>query len=187
MIRRLAAVALVVALSLLALVAPASAQETPTLEVSAGYAFLRDLTSEIDLPAGWFVDVTGNVTDLLGIVGSVRGNYRFDTDFQTVFGTSQYDVDVHTFAAGPRFSFRANENAVPFVQVLFGAARTGFSRSGTSLSQRSTDLFLQVGAGVNLRLTDSVGLRLGGEYGRGITDLDEPHGFSMLAGVVFGL
>jgi len=59
---------IVLALAVLAVATPAAAQDVPRVEVSGGYNFLRvfddELGDEQNFPAGWYADVSGNVTPI---------------------------------------------------------------------------------------------------------------------------
>src|SRR5215510_12869938 len=103
----------------------ASAQTVPNVEVSGGYQFLN-LAIEgqnESLPAGWYADVAGNLTPLLGIVFQVGGNYRTLDESVALGGvaaTVTADVSVHEFLGGVRLNLRSNPAIVPFAQVLAG-------------------------------------------------------------------
>ncbi len=123
----------------MSVVQPATAQEVPTVEISGGYTFLRDVTDEINFPAGWYADVAGNFSDWLGFVGMTTGSYKSED----IFGV-EVDLNIHTFTFGPRFSSRANENVVPFAQVLVGVTRFSGSVNvvGLDVSESSSDFTL---------------------------------------------
>jgi hypothetical protein len=153
-----------------AVVAAPAAAQTATTEVSAGYQFTR--TSDLNLPAGWYVDVAGNVAPMFAVVGEVSGSYKSET---IAVGTSSVDATVrlHTFMGGVRVAARSNPKVVPFGQVLLGAARLsgGVTASGPAVSvlaasDADTEFALQVGGGVNLMTSGSFGVRLGADYRR---------------------
>jgi hypothetical protein len=67
---------------------PAFAQSAPRAELSGGYQFLNfssDGENE-SMGKGWFVDVAGNLSPMLGIVFQVGGNYKSFEEFVTVGG-----------------------------------------------------------------------------------------------------
>jgi len=70
---------------------PAFAQQTPAVDVSGSYSFLRDQEVEQNFH-GWLVSVAGNMNDWFGIVGEVGGNYKT----VTILGTD-LDLSVHSF------------------------------------------------------------------------------------------
>ena len=170
--------AVVFCLLALGITLPASAQDAPTVELSGGYNFLRvqfeDFEDEKSFPAGWYVDVASNVTEMIGIVGQIGGNYK--TLFDTV------DTSLHRFLGGVRVSSRTNQQVVPFVQVLAGGIRSSFEAFGESESQ--TDGALQIGGGVNLMPNDSVGIRVGADYLRVFDEDEGVNVFRFAVGVV---
>ena len=109
---------------------PAAAQ-TPRIEVSGGYQFLNvsaDLESidtgdipvrnvDHSLPAGWYVDLAGNLNRHFGVVFAMGGNYKSTTESATFGGltaSASVDLKVHEFMGGVRYSSRANPTVVPF-------------------------------------------------------------------------
>jgi opacity protein-like surface antigen len=169
---------------LVALPASSAAQDAPRVEVSAGWRLLislEELIREFDgaFPAGWYGDIAINVTDTIAVVGDVAGVYKtFDESTARTFGLNPdvtADVRLHTLMGGVRVSNRQNPRVVPFAQVLFGVARGSVSIEGTTtvfgrpavvnLSEQSPSKFaFDVGAGVNLNVTDAVGIRISGSY-----------------------
>jgi opacity protein-like surface antigen len=177
------------------LVAPASAQDAP-LELSGGYQVIslepgQDQNTQT-LRTGWYIDLAGNLTRVFAIVGQVGGNYRS----REVFG-NELRFNLHEFMAGIRASGRANTMVVPFGQALIGPVRASLSQLGERASV--TKFALQFGGGVNWRLTQRIGIRVGADYlrifneqeGRDIGDLsggDEGgHALRLVAGVALPL
>jgi hypothetical protein len=170
----------------LAAALPAAAQQTPALEVSAGYNLLRvqrgfgvNLSDVKETLHGWYADAAATQTDLLSVVGQGAGNYA------TVSGQK---VKAYEFAAGPRFNRRASGRTV-FGQFLIGVAH--YRPHGP---ERSTNATLHIGGGVSLGPSDGVGFRIGGDYERiftGGSNLlspqtgDRTNGLRLTAGVVF--
>ena len=171
---------------LLAAALPASAQQAPALEVSAGYSLLRvqrgfgvNLSDVKETLHGWYAEAAATQTDVLSVVGQGAGNYA------TVSGQK---VKAYEFAAGPRFNMRSSGRTV-FGQFLIGVAH--YSPHGP---ERSTNASLHVGAGVSLGQSDGIGFRIGGDYERiftGGSNLLSPqtgertNGLRVTAGVVF--
>jgi opacity protein-like surface antigen len=171
-----------------AIAAPAAAQ-TATTELSAGYQFTRP--PDLNLPLGWYVDVSGNVAPMFAIVGEVSGAYKSET---IAVGTSSVDATVrlHTFMGGVRVAARTNPRVVPFGQVLLGAARAsgGVTASGPAVSvlaqtDADTEFALQIGGGVNLMTSGTFGVRLGADYRRIFVSDGGENEFRLMAGVVF--
>jgi opacity protein-like surface antigen len=182
---------LLLAVAALGAALPAAAQ-TPRVEVSGGYQFLNvsaDLDSidtgdvpvrDVDqsLPTGWYVDLAGNLNRHLGIVFAAGGNYKSITEsasFGGIAASASVDLSVHEFMGGVRYSSRANPTVVPFGQFLVGAingsAKVTASASitgspGFSFSEEAsgTDMALQAGGGMQVRLTDRFGVRVGADY-----------------------
>jgi hypothetical protein len=165
----------------------AAAQDAPAAEVSGGYQFFSGQGENEEewehFPKGWYFDATANVTNSVGIVGQVSGNYKhFDDD--------DFDFKVHTFMGGLRASSRGPVRG--FGQVLVGAVN--FKASDDSDSVSETDLAIQLGAGVNVVSAGGVGLRLGADYLRvfakddgELSSGENLNGLRFVVGVVFGL
>jgi len=199
-------------LTMAALGAPLSAAaQTPRIEVSAGYQFLdisADLaslaTGEIpvpsvdqSLPVGWYVDLAGNLNRHFGVVFAMGGNYKSISESVTFGGlaaSASVDLKVHEFMGGVRFSSRANPTVVPFGQFLIGAINgsakvtasgsiAGSPEFSFSDDVSGTDIALQAGGGMQLRLADTVGVRVGADYIR-IFSVEGVNAFRFGVGVV---
>jgi opacity protein-like surface antigen len=182
----------------LSVAAPAFAQ-TPGLEVSGGYQFLNfDVEDENEsLGKGWYLDVAGNVTPMLGVVFQVGGNYRsLDQSITVGAGTlsSNVDVSVHQFLGGVRVNARGNSTLVPYAQVLAGGINGSVDVTTTSTipgvpsvsdETSATEFALELGGGVNFGLTPAVGIRVGGDYIRLFADDQGANLFRFHIGVVF--
>ncbi|HEY3120575.1 MAG TPA: hypothetical protein VGL15_08125 [Vicinamibacteria bacterium] len=72
---------------------------------------------------------------------------------------------ISSFQAGPRLTARGDSASV-WVQALAGGTRASvkFSVDGTSNSE--THFSIQPGVGIDLRVTDAIALRAGGDYRR---------------------
>ena len=175
--------------------APASAQEAP-VELSGGYQLIslepgQDQNTQT-LRTGWYIDLAGNLTRVFAIVGQVGGNYRS----RDLFG-NELRFSLHELMGGIRASGRASTTVVPFGQALIGPVRASLNHLGEGASV--TKFALQFGGGVNWRLTQRIGIRVGADYlrifneqeGRDIGDLsggDEGgHALRLVAGVVLPL
>jgi opacity protein-like surface antigen len=168
------------ALALLA--SSAMAAEVPKVELSVGYGFLHDSDLGESLPAGWYASVCGNVTNAVGIVADFGGNYKT----VGVAGVAEVSVNIHSFQGGLRFS--SYRSAVtPYLQVLAGGTRFSAEGSafGFSASESTTKFSLQPGVGFTFRLSDSVGLGIGGDYRAIFADGDTVNEFRFTAGLTF--
>ncbi len=200
-------------LTVAALGAPLSAAaQTPRFEVSGGYQFLNisaDLegidTGDIpvrnvdqSLPAGWYVDIAGNLSRHFGVVFAAGGNYKSITEsasFGGLAASASFDLRVHEFMGGVRYSSRAHRTVVPFGHFLVGAinasAKVTASGSvagspGFSFSDEAsgTDVALQAGGGMQLRIANNFGVRVGADYIR-VLAVEGVNAFRLGAGVVF--
>jgi opacity protein-like surface antigen len=202
---------LLLTVAALGVVLPVAAQ-TPKIEVSGGYQFLNvsaDLESidtgdlpvrDVDqsLPTGWYIDLAGNLNRHFGVVFEAGGNYKSVSESATFAGiaaSASVDLKVHEFMGGVRYSSRANPTVVPFGQFLIGAINgsakvtasgsvtgsPGFSFSGEA---SGTDIALQAGGGMQLRLTDKFGVRVGADYLHILADEGGVNAFRFAAGVV---
>jgi hypothetical protein len=147
-------------------VAPASAQDA-RVELSGGYQLIslepgQDQNTQT-LRTGWYIDLAGNLTRVFAIVGQVGGNYR-----SRDLSGNELRFSLHEFMGGIRASGRANTMVVPFGQALVGPVRANLSLLGESVSV--TKLALQFGGGVNWRLTQRIGFRVGADYLRIFND-----------------
>lgn len=164
---------------------PASAQTTvPAVEFSGGYNYLHlaDDDDEVgSMPAGWYGEVSGNVTPVLGVLFHMTGNYKTVDDFGT-----DVDFSILTFSGGLRFTARTPQ-ANPFAHVMFGGARSKVSAdvAGVSVSDSATDPIMLLGGGVNLLPQSAVGVRLGADYIRSFGD-EGGNAFRFNIGLNFG-
>ena len=161
------------AVLLIATSLPALAQEPPTIEVFAGYSFLR--TSGGGGMQGWNASVAGNLSRTFGLVSDFSGHYgrqSLRTEFSgpgfpgTISASSDSKSSVYLILFGPRFSYRKNERITPFVHALPGAARlstratVSFDGLSTATSFANISFAAALGGGVDLKLNDSFALRL---------------------------
>lgn len=136
---------------LLALAVPsaAGAQGTPRIEVFGGYSLLR---------AG---EVTRN-----GWEGSLRfalsGRFGLEAGVSQHYGKNDGDPDRTTLAGGPAFTLRPSRVLSVYAHALGGVAREKASIGifGVDISESHTSFTLLAGGGLDLRLKDSLALRL---------------------------
>lgn len=189
----------VIGLSLLTLApAAAMAQDARKMDVSAGYQMLRLGGEDGEtMGVGWYGDLSANLKGNLAAVFQVTGNYKSYSESLTISGvTGKADVDlkVHSFMGGARLS--APMSAItPFAQVLVGGINasadgsTSVTGGGTTIfsasgSESSTEFAMQVGGGVNVKMTDRIGLRVGADYIRIFAD-EGANAFRLGVGAVF--
>ena len=136
------------------------------------------------LPAGWLVSGAGNVTDTLAIVGEFSGAYKSEA----VFGV-EIDRCLLTLMGGVRYSQRL-ARVTPFAQFLLGGAGMDSKPSGSDAGG-GVEFASQLGAGVDIRLTDRLAARVQGDWRR-LFSGDEALGFvdgnqiRIAAGIVVG-
>jgi opacity protein-like surface antigen len=184
---------------MLGVAVPAVAQTTPRTEISGGYQFLTFSVEGDDnesMPKGWYADVAGNLTPMIGVVFQVGGNYKTFDESITVGGltlAASADLKVHLFLGGIRINARQNSAFVPYGQVLVGAANSSVDLTGTipgipsfSQEESATNFTLELGGGVNFGLTDNTGVRFGVDYLRAFADEDDVNAFRFHVGVVIG-
>jgi hypothetical protein len=160
--------ALLVVASLVA--TPAAAQMKPRLEVSASYGFLADsrasLNTTTDRPAmnGWTVDIARGV-GRFSVVGELDQSYgREPGDSAYGIDNTWHDVNL---LAGVRFSKQSHIRVRPFIQFLGGMFRTDQHYTSTLSGNRylttTYDVAIQPGAGVDVMLTERVGIKCGAD------------------------
>jgi len=142
-------VALIVFLGLLAL--PLMAQDR--VEVFGGYQYLHIGSNSNGLGNaqgfnGWDANVTGNVTNHLGIEGDFGGAYA------TIHGAS---FKVYTYGGGPVL-FTHVGKIKPFAHVLIGGIHLGASMSGVSVSENGYTV--AAGGGVDVKVNKAIAVRL---------------------------
>ena len=152
-------------MKVLGLSSSASAQ-TPKGEISAGYQVLHALNDT--LPVGWYVDLAGNMNRWFGIEGEVGGAYRIKSEAISINRTLDVTSKLHTFMGGVCLSARINRRIILYHPVLIGGAHASMSTDtvGVTLSPSETKFALQPGIGVNLMVTDKIGLQVAADYRR---------------------
>jgi opacity protein-like surface antigen len=135
----------------------AKAQETPKVDLFAGYSYVRanPATSGADSfnLHGGSASLAWNVNNWLGIVGDFGGYHTGEISGVSV------DATTYTYLFGPRVSYRKYDRFTPFGQVLFGGAHESISTLGASTSENSFAMAL--GGGLDAKLTDRFSWRVG--------------------------
>jgi outer membrane autotransporter protein len=186
---------------ILGVAVPAAAQTAPRTEISGGYQFLTFSVEDEDnesMPKGWYADVAGNLTPMIGVVFQVGGNYKTFDESVTVGGgtfTASADLKVHLFLGGVRLNLRQNSAFVPYGQVLVGGANSSVELTTTSTipgipsfsdEDSATNFALELGGGVNFGFTERMGVRFGVDYLRAFAEDDDVDAFRFHVGVVIG-
>ena len=129
------------------------ATEFPVLEITAGYAYLRDLDRSVDVPLGWNASIARNLNSWIGLEGDVGGSYK---------SQDAGDLRLHAFLGGARFSLLRTGNVRPYVEVLAGVARSRTTTGGLSdAAAASWDPAYQVGGGIDFTLAQGIAIRAG--------------------------
>jgi opacity protein-like surface antigen len=173
----------------------AAAQESgalplPLVETSAGYAFMRDTTTEENFPAGWYFSAATNLNHWFGLTGELSGAHKKVAGIVPI----EVQANLYTFMGGPRFFIR-HGRIVPFAQVLAGAAHLRWKATEPpdlpGPTGADTKFAFQPGGGVTVLLADNVSVRGAVDYRRLVfTDADEfdedDSQVRAIAGIVFG-
>ena len=138
---------------------PAAAQETPKVEVSVNYSFIR---ARLVSPGGCCFNMHGgsfsvaaNLNHWVALVGDF-GAYRAKN-----LQSSGFDLHVATYMFGPRFSIRRHEPLTLFGQALFGGGYAGGSLySGGSPFGPQNSFSMAIGGGLDVRLHKHVAVRV---------------------------
>jgi hypothetical protein len=165
---------------MLALAAPAMAQNAPAVEVGGGYNYLH--LQDTNVPGGWYGAVSGSVTPAVAIVGQVTANYKSND-----IAGAEINTTLATYMGGVRLNARAAGGATPFAHVLFGVARSSASTDvvGLSIGDAVSDPALQLGGGLKF-MPGTIGVQAGLDYLRIFSEDEGTNAFRFAAGVVIG-
>lgn len=156
----------------------AQADEAPTMELSGSYVLVRSIGYGNDYNAGWLISWGNYFTRFLGVVGEIGGSYKTS---QPLGEVPALKASLYNFMGGPKVALHQRHAIVPFAQVLLGSVRGGNNSAG-HVSRFSW----QPGAGVDINLTRSLGIRLQGDYRRISLDGASLKQFRLATGIVFG-
>jgi hypothetical protein len=169
----------VLAVFLFCLSAIMAAQETPKFDLFGGYSFGRLKTPDDLSPAnlnGWDSSLTWNLNSWLGIDAEGGGHYGSSLNRSQIIvflctptGCVQpnpvppitTDQRFHTYAIGPRLTWRNGHVVTPFAHVLFGGLHaTSLVDGGFFQFTEHADSFLvKTGGGFDLRLNSRASWR----------------------------
>ena len=123
-----------------------------------------------------------------GIVGEAGGAYKTKSERISNNRTADVTASLHAFMAGVRLSARINRRIVLVHPVLVGVAHasSGTDAGGVTLRPSETKFALQPGLGINLMVTDEVGVRVAADYRRVLVGDDrcDDNEFRLTIGVV---
>lgn len=133
----------------------ARAQDTPKVDIFAGYSYVRQNPSAAGASSfslnGGSASIAYNAKSWLSGVADFGGYHNGNILNSGVDGT------VSTYLFGPRVSYRHYERVTPFGEVLFGVAHASASIAGTSGSNNA--FAMTVGGGVDYKLSDRFAIR----------------------------
>ena len=132
----------------------AAAQETPKVELFAGYSHLfANVNNSLNNPSynlnGVTVSAAENINSWFGGV----------LDFSSNSGSNaRLNVNSQTIMYGPRIAYRKSRAVTPSVHALFGAIRG--SRGFDGISEANWRFAIGLGGELDLRINDRVAFRL---------------------------
>jgi opacity protein-like surface antigen len=133
----------------------AYAQDTPKLDIFAGYSYVRQNPGASGVSGfslnGGSASVAYNANSWLSGVADFGGYHSGNILNTRRSGT------LSTYLFGPRVSVRHFGRVTPFGEVLFGVARADASVTGTSTTDNA--FAMTVGGGVDYKLTDHFAVR----------------------------
>jgi opacity protein-like surface antigen len=131
-------------------------QETPKVDVFAGYSYVREnpSTSGVDSFSlnGGSASLTYHVKDWVSAVADFGGYHNGNILGSGVDGT------LSTYLFGPRVSYRSYRRITPFAEALFGVAHAGASIAGGSAGSQNA-FGMAIGVGADYRLNNRFSLR----------------------------
>lgn len=135
----------------------AYAQETPKVDIFAGYSYVRENPSTSGASSfslnGGSASATYHVRDWVSAVADFGGYHNGNILGSGVDGT------LSTYLFGPRVSYRSYRHFTPFAEALFGVAHAGASIGGGTLGSTQNSFAMAIGGGVDYRLTNRFSLR----------------------------
>lgn len=135
--------------------AAVKAQDTPKVDVFAGYSYVREnpSTSGVDSFSqnGGSASIAYNANNWLSAVADFGGYHNGDILNTGVDGT------LSTYLFGPRVSYRHSDRITPFGEVLFGVAHASASVLGTSGSDNA--FAMSLGGGFDVKVSDHFSIR----------------------------
>ncbi len=121
--------------------------ETPKTEVFGGYQYTRLEGLNLN---GWNGALTANFTENLGVTADFSGAYKSQGGAST---------KTLTYTFGPTISGRKDAPFIPFAHALFGGFHTSVDALGLSAS--ANGFAMQIGGGVDARMSDKLAIRVG--------------------------
>lgn len=136
--------------------AAAFAQETPKVDIFAGYSYVRanpgPRSGDSFSLNGGSASLTYHIKDWISGVADFGGYHNGN-----ILGTGT-DGTLSTYLFGPRVSYRSYRRFTPFAETLFGVARANARISGTGLGSQNA-FGMALGGGVDYRINNRFSLR----------------------------
>lgn len=133
----------------------ARAQDTPKIDVFAGYSYLRLNPSTAGASSfglnGGSASIAYNANNWLSGVADFGGYHN-----GSILGSGANGT-LSTYLFGPRVSYRHFGRVTPFGEALFGVAHANASIAGTSASD--TRFAMSLGGGFDYKLTNHFAVR----------------------------
>ena len=137
-------------------VAAQAQEERKTIDVFAGYSYVRDNPSTPRANSfslnGGNASVAYNFKNWLSGVADFGGYHS-----NNILGTG-VDGTLSTYLFGPRISYHRDSRITPFGQVLFGVAHIGGS-NGLAFSTSNNSFAMTVGGGVDVKISRRFSIR----------------------------
>jgi outer membrane immunogenic protein len=134
----------------------AQAQETPKVDVFAGYSYVRDNPGPTSGDSfslnGGSASVTYHIKDWVSAVADFGGYHNGN-----ILGTG-VDGTLSTYLFGPRVSYRSYRHFTPFAEALFGGAHEGASLTGGASGSQNA-FAMAIGGGLDYRINSRFSLR----------------------------
>jgi hypothetical protein len=160
----------------------------PALEIAAGYGYLHDDSFPAgggDFEIGWVFSGVANLNRGLGVVGEASGQYAAVDSPERPGSPFEVDLGLLAVHAGLRYAHRGSGIVTPYIQGLAGLTRSSVELAGRR--EVEDDFSIQPGAGLVFRLSDGVGLGLGGDYRLVFSEEEPRNEFRLHADLVFGI
>lgn len=143
-------------LTFISLGAAAYAQETPKVDIFAGYSYVREnpgpRSGDSFSLNGGSASVTYHIKDWVSGVADFGGYHNGN-----ILGTG-VDGTLSTYLFGPRFSYRSYHRFTPFAETLFGVAHASARIAGSTLGTQNA-FGMAIGGGVDYRINNRFSLR----------------------------
>lgn len=131
-----------------------------------------DNTEGLDIDNSWGLNVHGGYQFHRNIALEANFDWYDHFDIHTGFPGGNGDVEIWTIMFDGKFMLPLDNKVVPYARIGIGImdAKVDFGSFG---SDRDSDLAFNLGAGIDVFLTDNVSVGLDGKYVWGTGDVDD--------------